>query len=228
MKNKYKLFIGAFIVLAICFVVWLGCFSDNIELPVNQLIQGISIFVAIIAVVVALSSSDPMPRTVKISIIVSIDPKQFEEHSKLKFTEDLQKQYRHLPDQFRSYKVFFKVTNRSQFDLKKPTMTFELGAALRRPAIPGSYFDQPNSMVFHSNLYGSQDTMVQFWNGDRIILANSNFPFWNKNRTYEFWIEMVVDEVNYTPIEVLLAVNCDNAEGVSNTIKIHPADFLNK
>jgi len=59
-------------------------------------------------------------------------------------------------------------------------------------------------------------------------MANNNFPFWNRGRTYEFWIEMVIDEVNYTPFEVLLSINCDNAEGMTKSIMINPANFLKK
>jgi len=227
MKDKYKLFIGAFIVLAISFIIWLVYFTDNKELPVDQLIQGLSIFVAIIAVIVAISASDPKSKNIKIKVTPSVDKKSVQEYHKSRLINELKTEYVHFPEVFRSYKVFFRVKNHSEFDLSKPIVTFELDSSLQHPAEPERPDHSPLRREFHSNLYGLQKSMVHFWSGDNIILANNNFPFWNKGRTYVFWIEMVVDEVNYSPIEVLLSVNCDNGEGISETIVIYPADFLN-
>jgi hypothetical protein len=223
MKNKYKIFIGVFIVLAISFVVWLGYFTDNKELPVDQLIQGISIFVAIIAVVVALSASDPKPRKVNVKLNTSVDKEPRRQYQKQELSDMLKTKYENQPEVFHAYTVRIKVLNISGFDFVKPILTFELPLEMEHPEI-----SEPPILwsVFHTNLYNSGEQMQRFWNDEKILISNSNFPFWNTGREYEIWFEMVIDEVNYTPFEVILSINCNNAAGISKKIAINPADFL--
>jgi hypothetical protein len=50
------------------------------------------------------------------------------------------------------------------------------------------------------------------------VLSNSNLPYWNDKDNITFWIRMAMHK-DLSP-SIVVSVNCDNAEGVNQEVKI--------
>ena len=185
---------------------------------IEKAIQSAGIFVALLAAVIALSATDPKIRSVKVNIVQSVDKAEANigKYHKNKLCEELKKIYQNFPDPIKSHKVQFKMTNVSGFTLKKPTLTFRLPLEKQHPDELGQF------RTFNSNLFSSQRELSLLEFADTCILSNSNLPYWNDQDDITIWIRMLLDDEKLEPFIVEVSINCENAEGITNELKINP------
>jgi hypothetical protein len=232
MKKGYLIFI---IILLLIFLVFecvvlfspLGRYSR-----LGEAVQSAGIFVALLAAVIALSGSNPKGRTTNVNIEQFVDKSSIETYKKECLSPELKNVYQNSPDPVESYKVQFKITNASGFTLIKPTLTFRLPIQKQHPqkllnrGPKSKLFEKMSKRTFHSNLFNSQSEIRVLEFGDTRILSNSNLPYWNDQDDITIWIKMVLDGGNSEPFYVEVSVNCENAEGRTEKVKINPKGLL--
>jgi hypothetical protein len=187
-------------------------------------IQSTGIFVALLAAVIALSASDPKRKKVN---VVTATPFIEEEiaHDFEKMTDELKKWYKYFPHSIKSYQVHFKITNNSEFTLTRPAITFRIPDDRKHPNKHETE-ELWNWRGFNSNLYNSRQNLRIMEFADTSILSNSNLPYWNSKEDITIWIRMVIDDGKRNPFRVIVSVNCENADGITQIIKINPKELL--
>lgn len=208
MKIKYVICI---IVIGIIFLFlsWLMSSSLLSTFPwVDDLIQMAAVFVALFASIIALSTSDPPLKKIKIDVDTSISGSRISS-SKTELPNDIANQFIDLlGDKLTSQQIHFTMKNSSGFTLSNPTLTFRFPNNCQHPHKEGGIWIVGNN----SNLYNSQKDLKKLEFGDTIILSNSNLPYWNKDETITIWIRMLLERIQESPFEVGISVNCQKAE----------------
>ena len=214
MKIQYLIIIFLLVIIAIffCYQIWDTPLGEDFRLA--NLIQSIGIFIALVTAVIALSIADPRKKSVKVNIELSTS--KLGEHYKKDLLPDIRSAYQEFPDPIKSYRVEFKITNNSGFTLKKPTLTFRLPIQKQHP------FE--GRLTFNSNLFNSQEEIRLLEFADTRILSNSNLPYWNNKDDMTIWIRMFFGHMESFIVEV--SVNCENAEGVTERVKIEPKKIV--
>jgi hypothetical protein len=100
----------------------------------------------------------------------------------------------------------------SGFTWKHPTLTFRIPISNLHPK------DDYSGQAFNSNIYNSSEEFRQLQFQDTLVLSNSNLPYWNDKDNITFWIRMAMHK-DLSP-SIVVSVNCDNAEGVNQEVKI--------
>lgn len=227
MKKKYLLIIIFLILIAVGFE-YLVLFTNVGKYSVlEKAIQSAGIFVALLAAVIALSTSDPKKKSVNIDIELSADRGNISTYPKNELSEELRDFYKDLHDPIKSYRVQFKMKNTSGFTLNKPTLTFRLPLQMEHPR-EGKKNNVYFNHTFNSNLYNSRENLRVLEFADTRILSNSNLPYWNDGESITIWIRMVLDEGKSEPFIVAISVNCENAEGITKEIKTSPMKIIMK
>jgi len=223
MKTKYLIIVIFLILVAVGFEL-LVLFSPLGEFSrLEKAIQSAGIFVALLAAVIALSAADPKRRSVSVKIEASVDKGNIGFYPKNELSEDLRKIYKSFHDPVKSNRVQFHMTNISGFALNRPTLTFRLPLEKQHPHKVGETY---SARTFNSNLYNSQRDLRLLEFGDTRILSNSNLPYWNNQEEITIWVRMVLDDGKLEPFIVEVSVNCENADGVTNKIKISPKELM--
>jgi len=225
MKNGYKtilyiLFIVVVFLIVLSYFSLLGCDSQA-----ARLIQILSTLVVAFTAMIALSATDPKKDTVKIKIEPSFAQKT--EHRKDEMSDELKHHYEDFPDPVESYRVQFKIDNISGFTLIKPNFAFRVPLNRKHPhRLEGEKLW--SRLSFNSNLYNSTQELFMLEFADTCIISNSNLPYWNEKETITLWIRMIpYDKTGKAaPYNVEVSVNCENAEGVTQTIKIKPDESI--
>lgn len=216
MKLKYSITISLLVIIAIFFCCRIWATSLGADPRLANLIQSIGMFIALVTALIALSVADPSKKLVKMNIeLFTSKPSKC---YKKDLSADLRTIYQKFPDPIKSYRVEFKITNNSGFTLKKPTLTFRLPIQKQHP------FE--GRITFNSNLFNSQEEMRLLEFANTRILSNSNLPYWNDKDDMTIWIRMFFGDMD--PFSVDVSVNCENAEGVTEEVKIEPQKLLNK
>lgn len=221
MKWQYKvvlviLFVGAVMLILLSYASLLGCNSQA-----ERLIQILSALAVGAAVVVALSATDTKKN--RISVVIDkplIDEERSQTEKEL--SDDLKQYYDSFP--VRSFRVHFRMTNKSGVELKTPIFTFRVPFKRQPPNVKNDdgKFSQ---RAFTCGPGGAQvDTGVMDVGDDR-ILSRRGLPYWNMDDVLDFWIRMVLNQEN-EPFHVVVYVNCENADGFTKKIKITPKDLL--
>jgi len=117
------------------------------------------------------------------------------------------------------------MTNKSGFTLNKPTLTFRVPLRRKHPH-RGEKEQIWSRRSFNSNLYNSTQELRIFEFADTSILSNSNLPYWNSGEEITIWIRMVLDDSELKPFDVEVSVNCENADGITEKVKIYPEELL--
>jgi len=217
MRARYLLFIFALVLAAVIYVYGVLSSPSKLHPNIGDLLQGIAIFVALLASVIALSSADTKRKTVKVDITAHIEKQSMERYSKCDFSPQLKDKYSAYPDPVVSYRVYFDMRNISGFTLKRPALTFRLPIDRRHPHKDGINY---GTTTFHSNIFNYQRDLVSLETADTLILSNSNLPYWNNDDEISIWIRIVLDPGPPQSFPVEISLNCENAEGITKTNKI--------
>lgn len=224
MKIRYIVAITILILLGIVFEV-LVIYSKVGEFSrLERIIQSAGIFVALLAAIIALSATDRKKKTVRVRIVPSIDKASINQYAHDKLTSELQQFYNKFPDPIESYRVQFKMTNTSGFTLKKPSLSFGLPLQKRHPAELEQRLHR--ICTFNSNLYNSQEELRLLEFADTLILSNSNLPYWNDGNDITIWIRMALNETVSETFDVVVSVNCENADGVTKNVPINAKELM--
>jgi hypothetical protein len=220
MKTKYIISIAILILIFITLAVWfwygIGC-----DPRIGNIIQVAGVFVALITSFLALSTADPKSNRVNFAIEQSLEKKEAIEKSNM--SEDLKKNYSGFPDPVSSYRVQFKITNKTGFTLRKPTFSFRVPMDKKHPNKKEA--DVKYSMrSFNSNLYNSSQELRMIEFADTCLISNS-IPYFNNNEYVTLWIRMVLHE-NIEPFPVEVSINCENAEGITKKVEIQPKRLI--
>jgi hypothetical protein len=223
-KNKYIITVVILILLGIAFEYYVIISPLGSDTRISNVIQSAAVFVALLATAIALSGADPKAKKVKVKIEQDIDPTNIQYYQKVDLPKDLQAKYNGFPDPITSHRVQFKITNTSEFTLKKPTLTFRLPLEKQHPhKLDNQYF-----LSFNSNLFNSQNELRSLEFADTRLLSNSNLPFWNNNDDVTIWIRMLVNDGKLEPFKVDVSINCENAEGITKAVWIDPKNLSKK
>lgn len=225
MKIRYLIIIIILILAAVSFEILLFYSPLGQHSRLEKAIQSVGIFVALLAAVIALSSADTKKKKVEV-IIAQPYIEEEKTYERERMIDELNIWYKHFPTPIRSHQVHFKITNKSDLTLTRPTLTFRIPVDKKHP----NKFPKEKTWSrrsFNSNLYNSTQELRIFEFADTSILSNSNLPYWNSEEEITIWIRMVLDDGKLEPFDVEVSVNCENAEGFTKRIKINPKDLLN-
>ena len=224
MKTKYLIIIIILILTAVAFEILIFYSPIGQNPRLEKAIQSVGIFTALLAAIIALSSVDPKKKKIEVAIAQLYIEKE-STYERERFTDDLKVWYQDFPDPIRSHQVHFKIKNKSDQTMTRPTLTFRIPVEKKHPnKLPTEKTWSRRS--FNSNLYNSTQELRIFEFADTSILSNSNLPYWNSEEEITIWIRMVLDDGKLEPFNVEVSVNCENAEGFSKRIKIIPKDLL--
>ena len=220
MKARYILAVVLLVILFFAFEVSLVVSNLSSQLWISQAIAGAGVFVALLAAVIALHSSDRRERRIAAKVVASIDRSKPLIHTWEEIPKPQRAQLTHIQKEFYSEKVNFAITNVSRFTWHKPTLCFHLPLVRQHP----HRFERGAWTVgFNSNLYNFQDELRMLKFGDTAVIANSNLPFWNSGDEFLIWIRMALDAGGAQPFEVKVSFNAENAEGITVSGQVDPS-----
>lgn len=222
MKTQYVIIMIVLLLAAVAFELLVFISPLGGDTRLGDAIEGVGVFVALLAVVTALSAVDPKAKPVQVTIEPSVDENHVLTHPKRELPPDLTKPYDNLPDPVKSRRVRFKITNVSGFTLEKPVLTFRLPLQKQHPHKQGQNY----GLTFRSNLFNSQRELRLLEFADTRILSNSNLPYWNHGDDITIWIRMVLDAGGLEPFIVEVSVNSENTSGITKRVEIDPARLL--
>ena len=222
MKKKYIITIGVLIILATVFEYFL-IFSQGVsDTKMSNVIQGVSVFVALIIAVTAMSIADPKVKKANVEVEQSVDENNVNLYVKSDLPSDLQLKYESFPDPITSHRVQFKISNISGFTLNKPTLTFRLPIEKQHPHRVGRSY----TLTFNSNIHNPQSEFRLLEFADFCMLSISNLPYWNNGDEITIWIRMLLNDGQLEPFIVEISLNSENAEGITTKVSIEPRNFV--
>ena len=232
MKCKYIITISVIIIVLIivCYfavdIVVRTSFSDesNIAEAIQIVVIFVAIFASFIALIIALSVSDPKPKQIKSKISVKkVD--EIRPYDKNDMSEKLKKYFKAYPNDISSYQVHFEITNISGFDLKKPTITIRVPSERKCPN-KNNRSSKYTKRILTSDLFSSSQDLKRLEGGDNTILSNSILPFLNDGDVLPFWVRMIINDEFTEKFSVKVSLNSENAEGLTEEVAINPEELI--
>ena len=222
MKRKYIITIGVLIILATVLAYFLIFSQGASDTKISNVIQSVSVFIALIIAVIAMSIADPKVKKANVEVEQSVDENNVNLYVKSDLPSDLQLKYESFPDPITSHRVQFKITNISGFTLEKPTLTFRLPIEKQHPhRVRRSY-----TLTFNSNIHNPQSEFRLLEFADFCMLSSSNLPYWNNGDEITIWIRMLLNDGQLEPFIVEISLNSENAEGITTKVSIEPRNFV--
>ena len=222
MKRKYIITIGVLIILATVLAYFLIFSQGASDTKISNVIQSVSVFIALIIAVIAMSIADPKVKKANVEVEQSVDENNVNLYVKSDLPSDLQLKYESFPDPITSHRVQFKITNISGFTLKKPTLTFRLPIEKQHPHRVGRSY----TLTFNSNIHNPQSEFRLLEFADFCMLSISNLPYWNNGDEITIWIRMLLNDGQLEPFIVEISLNSENAEGITTKVSIEPRNFV--
>ena len=222
MKRKYIITIGVLIILATVLAYFLIFSQGASDTKISNVIQSVSVFIALIIAVIAMSIADPKVKKANVEVEQSVDENNVNLYVKSDLPSDLQLKYESFPDPITSHRVQFKITNISGFTLKKPTLTFRLPIEKQHPHRVGRSY----TLTFNSNIHNPQSEFRLLEFADFCMLSSSNLPYWNNGDEITIWIRMLLNDGQLEPFIVEISLNSENAEGITTKVSIEPRNFV--
>ena len=222
MKRKYIITIGVLIILATVLAYFLIFSQGASDTKISNVIQSVSVFIALIIAVIAMSIADPKVKKANVEVEQSVDENNVNLYVKSDLPSDLQLKYESFPDPITSHRVQFKITNISGFTLKKPTLTFRLPIEKQHPHRVGRGY----TLTFNSNIHNPQSEFRLLEFADFCMLSSSNLPYWNNGDEITIWIRMLLNDGQLEPFIVEISLNSENAEGITTKVSIEPRNFV--
>lgn len=199
------------------------------ESPFGRIVKNSNIFIpslaALLAAVIALSTADPRKESVKISIEKPyIVNEEKEEYEKSELDDKVKACYKVFP--VTSYRVHFKMRNISGFDLKNPVFTFnKLPIEKQRPYSETS--KKPYSTRCFTFSIVRPDRKPHFLEVDKkYLISLAGLPYWHKDNEIDLWIRMVLDSGGKDSFDVEISIDCKDADGCTQTVKVDPQTLL--
>lgn len=222
MRKGYLALLVILVILLILYLLlpcWLG-----LNRWFDYCVSILGAFAAIFAVVVALAIADKKRNEVKIKRIDEpfIDGKKVYEKKDL--DEKTMSCYKSFP--VISYRVHFKLKNKSGFDLKNPVLTFTNLPKEMQP--PYSRGGKPpySERHFTFNIVRADKRAYSLEVDEKLLISLDGLPYWNKDSEIDSWIRMVFDAGNLDPFDVGVSVNCEDADGTTLKVRIEPKELL--
>ncbi len=178
-------------------------------------------FAALAAGIIAIGTADKPPRFLKFTVKTKVDKKNVETYKPVDLPNEFKRGNGNNP--FHSYRVYFKIKNKSKFTLKNPVTTFRLPKDFMHPH---EIKDKIWAPYYRSNLYNVQRELRYLKYEDTIVLSNIMLPFLNIEQELPIWIRMCLSKDDIKSRTVYVDLNCDNAEGATIKIKVIPKTFL--
>ena len=222
MKKKYIITIGVLIILATVLEYFLIFSQGASDTKISNVIQSVSVFVALIIAVIAMSIADPKVKKANVNVEQNVVENNVNLYVKSDLPSDLQLKYESFPDPITSHRVQFKITNISGFTLKKPTLTFRLPIEKQHPHRVGRSY----TLTFNSNIHNPQSEFRLLEFADSCLLSSSNLPYWNNGDEITIWIRMLLNDGRLEPFIVEISINSENAEGITTKVSIEPRNFV--
>ena len=222
MKRKYIITIGVLIILATVLEYFLIFSQGASDTKISNALQSVSVFVALLIAVIAMSIADPKVKKANVEVEQSVDENNVNLYVKSDLPSDLQLKYESFPDPITSHRVQFKITNISGFTLKKPTLTFRLPIEKQHPHRVGRSY----TLTFNSNIHNPQSEFRLLEFADFCMLSSSNLPYWNNGDEITIWIRMLLNDGQLDPFIVEISLNSENEEGITTKISIEPRNFV--
>jgi hypothetical protein len=226
MRLGYKIVICLIAVLIVAIVlVSLSSGAGRLIQRVGAITTAlISSLAALLAVTIALSNSDPHKRKVSIDIqpYITTETDNWRVlYKEEELTEEQKEFYSLCPKPITSYRVQYRMTNKSGSILKNPVVTFWLPLSKRAPAGQGD-----KMLGYRSNAFNSTIDLRILEMVDGVMISNSNLPYWPNGKDITMWFRMVLENGGRSPFPVEVSVNADNADGWSRTIAVEPETLL--
>ena len=189
-----------------------------------------SAFATLALAVIAIFVANKPPRFAKFAVEVKkLNHKSSEDSDKFDNAPDeVQKEYRNIVGKhFYTYQVHFAIRSQSKFTLEKPTVSLWYSKDF------AFSFEYKGIWVFNcrSDVYGRKE-----WRDSRdfrhfewekfVLVEKIPVPELNFGESFDMWIRMRLskDDKEYRYIKFNL--NCDNAEGTTEKVKIIPSELL--
>jgi len=225
MKNIKRGYIIIVVVLAVLLLFLISYLSFIATLDTDTIFsQSIQIFIgfaAILSAIIALAISDKKDKPINFSLYsYALSRDNIKEHRKSDLVEALKKNFEKFPDIFQSHQVYFKITNKSGFTLKKPTITLRVPQKYMHPN------DNGNGLDIRSNLFNSLLTNQILKFADTIVLSNSNLNYLNDNEMIKIWIQVCLPIDDNKEVKFRVALNADNAGGKTFNVKCNKSELL--
>ncbi len=227
MKLSYTIIIGLLFVFLILWIL-----LPSIE-EIEAKIQGAGFIVALLAAVIALSVTDKKIKKIRTEIknihIKNLDQEIYINKSTIRSMSDIseseiKERYKKFSQPIKFYIVEFEIINKSKFDWKIPSFTYETPIDQRylNKIKENEYEEHLPHTNYH--LYGTSKT---YWyvSGDMDIFSSTKLPYINKDKSLKVWFTLFLD----TKIEkftINMSVNCDAVEGTTKEIEINPSRLL--
>ena len=200
--------LGSVVFLSVCPL----CKEQNSR--VANAVQVLGIGVALFTAVVALAVADPKQRRIGMQVQPFILDRSSDEGTTDRTTK---------PDGGRShapetYRVHFEIKNTSGFTLRKPVLIF-------RVPLDKRYEHEEYGLTFTSDLFSSEGQLRFLTFAGSAMLSSDSLPYWNDNEAISVWIRMALDSKT-KPFNVEVSLTGENAEGITKSICIDPAELL--
>jgi hypothetical protein len=231
MKMRFRYILSVSIIISLIIgLMYLLLYPPSVkESPLGRIIKNANIFVpslaALLAAVIALSAADPKKNKVKIEIEEPyIADKEKEVYEEGELDNNVKACYEKFP--VTSYRVHFRMKNTSGFDLKNPVFTFnKLPIEKQRP-----YSETGNKPYstrhFTFSIVRTDKRSHSLEVDKKLLISLDGPPYWNRDSKIDFWIRMVLDSGGLGEFDVDISVNCENADGVTEPVKINPKELL--
>ena len=206
------------------------CQTERLETA----IQALSAFAAAAAAIIAVAVVDPPAKRVRIAPCPVRWKGHEQDYSKadiLARAPEHADAFKAYPDPFYSYRVYFRLVNKSGFELKGPMISIDALADRRHPSNPdkGNYVPYLNNDCQMLGPGRWQHEKEDVWSGekqDRQVIICPLKVNWHRKDHRDFYVRMVLDNGSgLNSFKVNISVTCENAEGWIEPVEIRLEDL---
>jgi len=233
MKCIYKIILVLIILTSIGWVISFRLTSFGDWPYLEKIIQGVGMFLAAFTATIALAVADRKKEKIKVEIIKEPSIKNFDRGVPIdnqKFTsisdiseDKIKERYKNFNQPIKFYIVEFELINKSNFDWKNPTFTYETPINQR-------YLDPQGENRWvehlpHTNYHNISSENYYYISGDNDIFSSIKLPYINKRTGLKIWFTLFLD-TTMEEFTINISINCENAEGITKEIKINPKKLI--
>lgn len=204
---------GYYLCLVILLLIFLGfimVLNKHLEFStwITTSATFLASFAALVTAVIALGLANKPSRFVRFEVETEVDTQHIASYNPADLPKELNRGLDN--NSFSSYRVYFKIKNKSKFTLKNPVITFRLPFKLTHP-----HKTHDNNWIpyFRSNLYNVQIDLRSFEYEGIVVLSNKILPYLNSKQELPVWIRMCLLKDDINRKQIYIDLNCDNAEG---------------
>lgn len=233
MKLSYQIIIGLLLIFLLVWILLSFFPILSIDEIIKQQIQGAGVIVALLAAIIALSMADKRIDKIQAEIknicIKNLDQEIYIDNSTIKTMSDIpeskiKERYTKLSQPIKFYIVEFEIINKSKFDWKMPSFTYEIPIDQRylNRIKENEYEEHLPHTNYH--LYGTSKT-YWYMSGDMDIFSSTKLPYINKGRGLNICFTLFLDP-KMEKFTINTSINCEGLEGATKKIEINPSKLL--